>query len=102
MVRRIYVEKKPALRQEAAGVLRELQTLLGISALRELRLLNRYDTEGLDEATFQRAVRTVFSEPRWTMSPRRCRRETAPPLRWSLCRGSSISGRTPPPSASSS
>ena len=63
MVRRIYVEKKPALRQEAAGVLRELQTLLGISALRELRLLNRYDTEGLDEATFHRAVRTVFSEP---------------------------------------
>ena len=29
MVRRIYVEKKPSLRQEAAGLLHELRTLLG-------------------------------------------------------------------------
>ena len=36
---------------------------MGISALEELRVLNRYDVEGLDEAAFQRAVRTVFSEP---------------------------------------
>ena len=63
MVRRIYVEKKPALRQEAAGLLNELRSLLGISALTGLRLINRYDVEGLDEATFQRAVQTVFSEP---------------------------------------
>ena len=63
MVRRIYVEKKPALRQEAAGLLNELRSLLGISALTGLRLINRYDVEGLDEATFHRAVRTVFSEP---------------------------------------
>ena len=63
MVRRIYVEKKPPLRQEAAGLLHELRALLGVSGLTELRLINRYDAEGLDEATFQRAVRTVFSEP---------------------------------------
>ena len=29
----------------------------------DLRLLNRYDVEGLDEAAFHRAVGTVFSEP---------------------------------------
>ncbi|WP_298017664.1 phosphoribosylformylglycinamidine synthase [uncultured Dysosmobacter sp.] len=63
MVRRIYVEKKPALRQEAAGLLNELRSLLGISALTGLRLINRYDVEGLDDATFYRAVQTVFSEP---------------------------------------
>ena len=63
MVRRIYVEKKPPLRQEASELLRELQTLLGITALTGLRLLNRYDVEGLDEAAFRRAVNTVFSEP---------------------------------------
>jgi len=63
MVRRIYVEKKPALRQEAAGLLNELRSLLGLTALTGLRLVNRYDVEGLDEATFQRAVQTVFSEP---------------------------------------
>ena len=42
MVRRIYVEKKPGLRQEARGLLHELQTVVGVSALEDLRLLNRY------------------------------------------------------------
>ena len=63
MVRRIYVEKQPGLRQEAQGLLHELRTVVGISALEDLRLLNRYDVEGLDEAAFHRAVGTVFSEP---------------------------------------
>lgn len=63
MVRRIYVEKKENLRLEAAGLLHELRTLVGITSLKDLRLINRYDVEGLDEETFQRAVQTVFSEP---------------------------------------
>ena len=63
MVRRIYVEKKPALRHEAAGLLNELHSLLGISNLTNLRLVNRYDVEGLDKEVFDRAVQTVFSEP---------------------------------------
>ena len=63
MVRRIYVEKKPALRQEAAGLLAELRTVLGVAALEDLRLLNRYDAEGLEESVFRRAAGTVFSEP---------------------------------------
>ena len=41
----------------------ELRSLLGITALEGLRVLNRYDVELADEALFQRAVRTVFSEP---------------------------------------
>ena len=63
MVRRIYVEKKPTLRLEAAGLLNELRSLLGISDLTDLRLINRYDVEGLEEDVFERAVQTVFSEP---------------------------------------
>ena len=63
MVRRIYVEKKPTLRLEAAGLLNELRSLLGISNLTDLRLINRYDVEGLEEDVFERAVQTVFSEP---------------------------------------
>ena len=63
MVKRIYVEKKPALRHEAAGLLKELRSLLGISALTDLRLINRYDAEGLEDDVFARAVATVFSEP---------------------------------------
>ncbi len=63
MVYRVYVEKKEGLRHEATGLLGEFRTLLGISALADVRVLNRYDVELSDEALFHRAVRTVFSEP---------------------------------------
>ena len=41
MVRRVYAEKKPALRLEAQGLLTELRTILGVSALTGLRLVNQ-------------------------------------------------------------
>ncbi|MBE6977873.1 MAG: phosphoribosylformylglycinamidine synthase [Ruminococcaceae bacterium] len=63
MVYRVYVEKKEGLRHEAAGILGELRSLLGITALEGIRVLNRYDVQLEDEKLFQRAVRTVFSEP---------------------------------------
>ena len=58
---RIYVEKKPAFAVEADGVRRDIETL-GIQ-VEEVRLFNRYDVEGIDEATFETASRTIFSEP---------------------------------------
>ena len=63
MVYRVYVEKKEGLRHEAAGLLGELKSLVGITALENIRVLNRYDVELSDKALFDRAVRTVFSEP---------------------------------------
>ncbi|MBR4545749.1 MAG: phosphoribosylformylglycinamidine synthase [Oscillibacter sp.] len=63
LVRRVYVEKKDGLRQEAESLCRELQSVLGIKSLLGVRVIHRYDVEGLDGATFDRAVRTVFSEP---------------------------------------
>ena len=63
MVYRVYVEKKEGLRHEAAGLLGELRTLLGITNLEGIRVLNRYDVALEDEKLFERAVRTVFSEP---------------------------------------
>ena len=63
MVRRVYAEKKPALRLEAQGLLTELRTILGVSSLTGLRLVNRYDVENLSEEVFQRAKSIVFSEP---------------------------------------
>ena len=63
MVYRVYVEKKEGLRHEADGLLAELKSLLGITALENIRVLNRYDVELSDQALFDRAVRTVFSEP---------------------------------------
>ncbi|WP_409969353.1 phosphoribosylformylglycinamidine synthase [Bengtsoniella intestinalis] len=63
MVERIYVEKKSALRHQAESLLQELQTILGVTALSDLRLINRYDVEGLADSAFSRAVTTVLSEP---------------------------------------
>ena len=63
MVSRIYVEKKPGFDGEAKGLERELKTLLGIDALTNLRIINRYDAEGLTPELFERCVPTVFSEP---------------------------------------
>ncbi|MBO5511474.1 MAG: phosphoribosylformylglycinamidine synthase, partial [Clostridia bacterium] len=63
MVYRIFVEKKPALAHEANGLLNELKNLVGISALRSVRVLNRYDVENIEADLFEQAVRTVFSEP---------------------------------------
>ncbi len=63
MVYRIYVEKKHGFDGEAQGLLHELTELLGIKSLTGLRLLNRYDVEGIDKELFDRAIPTVFSEP---------------------------------------
>ena len=63
MVYRIYVEKKEGLQQEAGSLFNELKSLLGIGSLEKLRLLNRYDAEGLDKELFDYCLHTVFSEP---------------------------------------
>ena len=47
MVYRIYVEKKPGFDGEVRQLQNELSTLLGIRSLTGLRLLNRYDVEGI-------------------------------------------------------
>lgn len=69
MVRRVYVEKKEGLRQEADSLRRELQSVLGVQGLTGLRVVRRYDVEGLDEPTFESAVRSVFSEPQVDDTP---------------------------------
>ncbi len=60
---RIYVEKKPAYAEESARLLRDLRGLLNIGGITGLRLLNRYDVEGIDQALFDACRNTVFSEP---------------------------------------
>ena len=63
MVYRIFVEKKAGLDNEARGLLAEAKNLLGIEALENIRLFNRYDAENITEELFNYAVGTVFSEP---------------------------------------
>ncbi|MEE1201036.1 MAG: phosphoribosylformylglycinamidine synthase [Christensenellales bacterium] len=63
MVYRLYVEKKPGFEHEAHGLLEELRSFLGISGLKSLRVLNRYDVENIEEKVFRQAITGVFSEP---------------------------------------
>ncbi len=63
MVSRIYVEKKPGFDVEAQQLKSELTDILGITGVTGLRLINRYDVEGIDEELFRACVPTVFSEP---------------------------------------
>ena len=63
MVFRVYVEKKPQFNSSAAALKKELSDVLGVSGITGIRILNRYDVEGIDEDLFSQAVTTVFSEP---------------------------------------
>ena len=63
MVSRVYVEKKPGFDVEAQQLAHELRDILGIERLEGLRLVNRYDVEGITGELFAQCVPTVFSEP---------------------------------------
>ena len=63
MVYRVYVEKKKGQTHEADSLLREVKDFLQIEGLTGLRVLNRYDAEGISKELFDSAVGTVFSEP---------------------------------------
>ncbi|MCI7062178.1 MAG: phosphoribosylformylglycinamidine synthase [Lachnospiraceae bacterium] len=62
-VKRIYVEKKAPYAVRAKELKEEVRQYLGITALRSVRVLIRYDVENLSDATYQQALMTVFSEP---------------------------------------
>ena len=63
MVFRVYVEKKPGFDVEAQQLAGELRTILGLTGLKALRIVNRYDVEGISQELFDQTVPTVFSEP---------------------------------------
>ncbi len=63
MVYRIYVEKKKGLANEAKGLLSDINSLLSVKSVTNLRVVNRYDAEDIDKDLFDYAVKTVFSEP---------------------------------------
>ncbi len=63
MVNRVYVEKRPPYAVEAAALLAELRALPGCAGLSGVRLLNRYDVEGISPALWGETLNTVFSEP---------------------------------------
>ncbi|MEX1048225.1 MAG: phosphoribosylformylglycinamidine synthase [Akkermansiaceae bacterium] len=60
---RIFVEKKAGHRAEARHLLHDLHEALILPALADLRIVQRYDVDGLTDAEFDNAVRLILSEP---------------------------------------
>ena len=63
MVYRIFSEKKKELAHEAKALLSDINGLLQISSVKDIRVINRYDAENIEPELFDYAVKTVFSEP---------------------------------------
>jgi len=62
-VKRIYVEKKPPYAIRAKELKSEIESYLGISTIRKVRVFIRYDIENISDTTYQKALNIVFSEP---------------------------------------
>ena len=62
-VRRVYVEKKPDFAVQAKDLKHEIHSYLGISGVTGVRVLIRYDVEHISDEVFEKACKTVFSEP---------------------------------------
>ncbi len=62
-IRRIFVEKPDGFDIEAKKIYNELNTDFQIEGLEDLRIIHRYDTQGLEDEEYEKAVRMVFSEP---------------------------------------
>jgi phosphoribosylformylglycinamidine synthase len=67
-VRRVFVEKRQGFDIQARRIQSDLADFLGalypeMAELGGLRVLYRYDADGLDDGQFDEAVRSVFSEP---------------------------------------
>ncbi len=63
MVRRVFVEKKQAFAVKAKELEEEIRSYLGIQTVTGVRVLIRYDVENIGDETFEKACKTVFSEP---------------------------------------
>lgn len=62
-VRRILVEKKSGFDIEAQGLFRDIKFNLGVKELTKVRLINRYDIQGITQEDYIKARNIVFAEP---------------------------------------
>jgi phosphoribosylformylglycinamidine synthase len=63
IVRRVFVEKQKEFAVEAKNLFSEIKENLKVKDLEEVRIVNRYDVQGLEESEFVWARDIVFSEP---------------------------------------
>lgn len=61
-VKRVYVEKKPEYAVKAKELYDEMTEYLGLD-IEKVRVLIRYDVENVSDETYEKALKTVFSEP---------------------------------------
>jgi len=60
---RCYTEKREGFNVEAQSLRRDLRDFLGILNLQSVRIINRYDVEGISDKAYQDVRKYVFSEP---------------------------------------
>lgn len=60
-VQRVFVEKKKGYDVQASSLKADFKQTLGLP-VSDVRIVNRYDVEGIDEKDFAEAVKNVFSE----------------------------------------
>ena len=60
---RLYVERKSGFENEANRIFSEITGFLGISSVKSVRYLNRYDVENVSEGVAKAAATRIFSEP---------------------------------------
>jgi len=60
---RCYSQKKPGFDVEAQGLCAQLREQLGVTALKSVVILNRYDADQIAPAIYEQAKGIVFSEP---------------------------------------
>ncbi len=62
-VKRVYVEKKEPFAVKAKELKEEIGSYLGIGGVQDVRVFIRYDVENLSREVYEKACKTVFSEP---------------------------------------
>ena len=55
-VKRIYVEKKPGFDVEAKAMLADLRENLNMKGLKDVRIINRYDVEGITDEEYAKTT----------------------------------------------
>lgn len=63
MIKRIFVEKKDKFEVEAKSLTHTFQRILKIQKLESMRILYRYDVEGVADGLFNQIIGTILSEP---------------------------------------
>lgn len=63
IVRRIFVEKKKGFDVEAQAFHADIKENLEINTLASVRIVNRYDVEGISDEEYRASRDTIFSEP---------------------------------------